>query len=102
MMSCSLENSRVGETWEITSNSILSLNGEKAQEMQYVESQSLEAGFNGLWGAGSAVHTDQANTNPRALLLVHCEKQTLSMSFGTYNSKTTGWYCLWLETKVEK
>ena len=33
-MSCSLENSSVGETWEITSNSILSLNGEKAQKVQ--------------------------------------------------------------------
>lgn len=101
-MSCSLENSRVGETWEITSNSSLSLKGEKAQEMQYVESQGLEAGFNGLWGTGFAVHTHQVNTYARALLLAHYKKQTLSLSFGTYNSMTTGWYCLWLETKAEK
>lgn len=66
----------MGETWEITSNSILSLNGEeKAQEMQCVESQeSLEAGFNGLWALVPTVYTDQTNTNPRALLLAHCEK----------------------------
>lgn len=101
-MSCSLENWSVGETWEIISNSILSLNGEKAQEVQCVESQGLEAGFNGLWGAGSAIHTHQVNTYPRALLLAPCKKQTLSLPFGTYNSMTTGWYCLWLETKVEK
>ena len=101
-MLCSLENSRVGETWAITSNSILRFQREKAQEMQYVESQGLEAGFNGLWGAGSAVHTHQVNTYARALLLEHYKKQTLSLSFGSYNSMTKGWYCLWLETKAEK
>lgn len=48
MISSSLENSRVGGTWEITSNSIISLKGEKVQEIQYVESRGLGAGFNGL------------------------------------------------------
>ena len=73
-MSCSLENSRVGETWAITSNSILRLQREKAHEMQFVEAQGLEAGFNGLWGAGSAVHTHQVNIYARALLLAHYKK----------------------------